>query len=192
MNAYGILITGWIAYLLLHSVLAARSVKRLLNPRGRKIYRILYSMGSMVGLLALVFYGAMIEGAPYFDSHGMGRYISLMLSTFGVMTIQLAFRQYRLKPFLGFEEEKDELKVEGILKSIRHPIYSGIILLTFGYFLFNPTLSTIIACGCILFYLPVGIYLEERKLIALFGEKYLEYRRQVPALVPALRKREGN
>jgi protein-S-isoprenylcysteine O-methyltransferase Ste14 len=33
-------------------------------------------------------------------------------------------------------------------------------------------------------YLPIGIHLEERKLIATFGEAYRRYRGEVPALWP--------
>lgn len=192
MNEYVALVAGWIIYFILHSVLASTTVKATLNPRGGRMYRILYTAGSTVGLLALVIYGATLHGEPFFNSHGMIRYVSLMLSTFGVMTIQLAFRQYRLKPFIGLEEEKNQLKIEGILKTIRHPIYSGVILITLGFFLFNPTVSSLVACMSIFLYLPAGIYLEERKLIAQYGDEYRKYRSDVPALIPSLKKTKGN
>ena len=40
--------------------------------------------------------------------------------------------------------------------------------------------------GITFVYLPIGIALEERKLIAAFGEEYRRYRREVPALIPHL------
>ena len=184
MKEHGLLMAGWIIYLVLHSILAASDVKAKLNPKGKKWYRLIYSFGSTVGMIGLLFAGASLPGEPYFDSHGPVRYVSLMLSTFGVMTIQLAFRNYPIKSFLGFEAEQNQLKITGILKTIRHPIYAGIILITLGYFLFNPTLPTVIACVSINLYLPIGIYLEERKLIALFGEEYIDYRKKVPAIIP--------
>ncbi|MFQ5917522.1 MAG: hypothetical protein ACE5I0_06905 [Candidatus Binatia bacterium] len=34
----------------------------------------------------------------------------------------------------------------------------------------------------------IGAYIEERRLVRIFGEQYLEYRRQVSAFIPRLRR----
>jgi protein-S-isoprenylcysteine O-methyltransferase Ste14 len=182
---YVILASGWVVYFLLHSLLATQRVKSRIQPWMGRYYRLTYSLLT-IGLVALLVLNGSFESPVFLDSSGLVRYLSLVLTTFGVMTMQLAFRQYRLKSFLGFAEEKDELKIEGILKSVRHPIYSGLILVTIGFFLFIPNLATAVSCGCILLYLPIGIYLEEKKLISMFGEKYLRYREQVPSLFPRI------
>ncbi len=188
---YWILAGGWAIYFLLHSLLATEGVKqRLINPAGR-YYRIIYSVISTVGLVALMILNGSVPGGSLFESADVVRYLSLMFTTFGVMTMQLSFRQYRLKEFLGFAEEKMELKIEGILKYVRHPIYSGLILVTIGFFLFIPTMATLVSCLCIFAYLPIGIYLEERKLITAFGENYRRYKKEVPAIVPRLFVKKG-
>jgi methanethiol S-methyltransferase len=183
MNSYLILISGWIIYLSLHSLLAIEKWKRRFDP---KRYRIVYSLYSIIGLLGLLTLNGSIQSGAFFESAGLIKYLSLMLATFGVMILQLAFRQYRLKSFLGFADEKDELVEEGILKYIRHPIYSGIILIVMGFFLFIPTLPTLISSVCIFIYLPIGIYLEEKKLIKYYGDSYLDYKKRVPSLIPRL------
>ena len=124
----------------------------------------------------------------FFESGGAIRYLSLVLTTFGVMTIQLAFRQYRAKSFVGLAPEEQTLRRKGILNVIRHPIYSGLILMTVGFFLFIPNLASLIASVCILTYLPIGIYLEERKMVQLFGQDYIDYLKEVPALIPRLKQ----
>jgi methanethiol S-methyltransferase len=43
-----------------------------------------------------------------------------------------------------------------------------------------------LAVGITFLYLPIGIHLEEGKLIAVFGEEYRKYREEVPALIPKL------
>ncbi len=182
------LIAGWVAYFALHSALAADEVKaavsRAIGPTFR-FYRLFYSLFSTGALVVLLFYGATIQTDYFFERSELLRYVSLMFTTFGVMTIRLAFKQFQLKPFLGFSGETGTtLKREGILKHVRHPILSGIILITIGYFIFIPNLPTLVSCVCILVYLPIGVSLEEKKLIKAFGEEYLQYKREVPAFIP--------
>ncbi len=186
---YVYLMSGWVIYFVLHSVLAAEGVKhwaRNVFGRAFRFYRLIYTLISAGGLVALLIFNGSILSGILFESVGAVRYLSLMFTTFGVMAVQLAFRQYRLKSFVGLAEEKNELKIEGILKYVRHPIYTGLILITMGLFLFIPTIATVISCICILAYLPIGISLEEKKLMAAFGESYISYKKNVPALVPKI------
>ena len=187
--SYIILACGWVVYFILHSVLATDEVKAFAGRQlgsAYRFYRLFYSIISILGLAALLLLNGSIHSEYFFDHGGLVRYLSLMLTTFGVMTIQIAFRQYRLKSFLGFAIESNDLSIEGILKHIRHPIYTGLILVTIGFFLFIPNLPTLVTCLSIFIYLPIGIYLEERKLILMFGEKYILYKQNVPAIIPRL------
>jgi methanethiol S-methyltransferase len=181
MNAYVILVGGWIVYFALHSILATNAVKSKFPPR---IFRIFYVLFSTAGLVGLMFYSTGIHSLKFFSNEGPVRYLSLILTIFGVMTIQMSFKRYNFKSFVGLDNEKAELQTNGILNYIRHPIQAGIILIVLGFFFFLPNLPSLVSSACILIYIPIGLYLEEKKLVATYGDQYIEYRKRVPAIIP--------
>lgn len=87
--------------------------------------------------------------------------------------------------FLGFVPEADTgLVRSGMHGKVRHPIYSGIILAALGWLLLSFSPPTMLVVGVTFAYLPIGIRLEEQKLIEIHGEAYLRYKAEVPALFP--------
>jgi protein-S-isoprenylcysteine O-methyltransferase Ste14 len=71
----------------------------------------------------------------------------------------------------------------GILGITRHPWYLGSIIIIW---VFNKHiyLSTLIINIILTVYLIVGTYLEERKLLAICGERYRNYQKKVSMLIP--------
>jgi protein-S-isoprenylcysteine O-methyltransferase Ste14 len=188
VEKYSLLVLGWMAYLGLHSVFAADGVKQYFKQHiqtGYRYYRLLYVFFSTIGLFAMLFLNASISSVYLIESGGWNRYFSLMLATFAIFIFKAAFKQYSLKGFAGFEsDEQEQFKVDGILKHVRHPIYSATILMVVAFWLFIPNVTTLISACCIFIYLAIGIPLEERKLIKKYGEAYDLYKEKVPAIFP--------
>ncbi len=181
---YLLLALAWGLYFFLHSLLATNQLKGA-SGLSQKNYRLLYSVVSVAGLLAVLVYMLTVPASYLWNSGGINRFFGLMLATYGIIIGKAGFRFYSLKEFLGLKaEENPQLVRQGILQHVRHPLYLATVLLVTGYFLFSPTLASLVTAGCIIFYLFIGIYFEEKKLVAAFGEEYRRYQQEVPMLFP--------
>jgi len=79
-----------------------------------------------------------------------------------------------------------EFRIVALYKYVRHPMMFGLILafwstprMTVGHITFSITMTA---------YILIGVTLEERDLVRSFGERYKEYQRKVPMLVPFLKR----
>ncbi len=184
----GILFLFWALYLATHSFLASDEFKAGVASRFPAVvpyYRLIYTVVSTLGLLGL---GWLIltsqVGTILVVPQGL-KLAGMVLGSWGVFLISVAFRSFPLSGFLGVKPEmKTGLVRSGIHGKIRHPIYAGTIVVMLGMTLAVMSWAVLISTLAVLLYLPFGIYFEERKLIREFGEDYLKYKREVPALIP--------
>lgn len=77
------------------------------------------------------------------------------------------------------------LEIKGIYGWVRHPmLLAGFLFLATS----GPSQNNLIFLFMYTSYMLIGAYYEERRLIRIFGEQYVEYKRHVGAFFPRLRR----
>ena len=83
------------------------------------------------------------------------------------------------------------LRTSGPYSITRHPIYTGLLGMLLGSSLLAGLGMWVVLVPLGLIVFELRIRLEERLLLATFGDDYVRYRRDVPQLIPGLRLRGG-
>lgn len=187
------LVVGWIGYFVLHSVLAIRPVKSFTRSIGfsDQAYRLFFNLIGLITLGPIFFLSNRIQDTYVIEQNAFIKYFGMVLAAVGVIFGKKSFKTFDTKMFLGLAPMKKEtFRSDGLLKYVRHPMYSAGILILIGYFLFNPKWSALVSVVMIIIYFVVGGYFEERKLIREFGEEYHEYKKRTPMLIPRFWRRQ--
>ena len=200
MNHTIVITTAWLAWCTVHSVLIApfwmRWMRRLLGAR-IAYYRLFYDLFSVASIVPLYLLERRMPGEPLFVWSFPLSLIQWTMLAAGLALMVAGGRQYNQRYFFGLQQIADAragrieqpavFKAEGILRRVRHPYYTAGILIVL--FLGNITTVTIATKAVLILYFIVGTLLEERKLVAEFGEECRIYQREVPMLVPRWRRK---
>ncbi|MCZ0955021.1 MAG: isoprenylcysteine carboxylmethyltransferase family protein [Rhodospirillaceae bacterium] len=88
----------------------------------------------------------------------------------------------------GFITKNRELATDGPYAIVRHPLYTGNIAIVSGFAVASGQWwAVVIALAFFWFYYPTAIEYEDRKLHNLFGDRWLQWAGDVPALMPTFR-----
>lgn len=120
--------------------------------------------------------------AIFWAGWGLVLLSTFLIDHFELFGLQQVFARLRGKPL-----PPPEFKTPSLYRWVRHPLYLGLLLAFWA----TPTMTL----GHLLFaiantgYILIGLSLEERDLLAVFGDQYRRYRQQVSMLVPLPRRK---
>jgi protein-S-isoprenylcysteine O-methyltransferase Ste14 len=153
-------------------------------------YRLFYSCLYAFLLLLLIVYQYTQKSELLFITPLLINGAAVIAALTGLWVMMLSIKRYFFTlsgiAVLSKQQITSTPLQQGINAYIRHPLYSGTLLVIWSLFLLFPFLNNAIACTVITLYTLIGIRLEENKLILEFGDLYRIYKKNVPMLIPSL------
>ncbi len=169
-----------------HSVLARSPLKQWLHVRvGPELERTLYVVIASLLLLGCVLTWQPLAGTWWTWPRGW-HWIGLAVQLAGVVVTLVAARAIDIGELAGLkaparlpvpDDGPSDLETRGVYGIVRHPIYFGWVLMMAGAPVM--TSSRLLFATVSIAYLAVAIPLEERSLVATFGQPYRDYQRRV-------------
>ena len=207
-EAIGRVLLIFLSFAFIHSLCVTSFIKsqtqRLLGETFVKVfYRFIYTCFSVITLLIAIYFINMIPDVYLFRGPAWFRWIMHAIQIAGLIFGTLSFKVITSHEFVGITQAwryitKKEVKgdAEGITQTrlvktgvygfVRHPLYlAGIIIFTFEPNITRNWLAVSILADI---YFIFGAFMEEKRLIKIFGDEYIEYMKQVPMFLPRIRK----
>jgi protein-S-isoprenylcysteine O-methyltransferase Ste14 len=157
-------------------VLLASLMLMLLFWQWRPIPSVLWAASSSAGQA--------IGWAIFTAGFGLVLAATFLIDHFDLFGLKQVFRQ-----FVGRDPAAARFVTPLFYRLVRHPLYLGFILAFWG----GPTMSAghLLFAAAMTGYILIAIQLEERDLVRQLGERYEQYRRDVPMLLPVRGLRAG-
>ena len=185
----------WGLWCLGHSLLISPRFQELLRqrcPQKFKFYRLSYNGFALISILPVLGYSHAIQTDLVFTWKGMAMMLWALLWG-GVIYLGVqGAKAYDMGYFSGLQQvlgpepkmaSLPPLSRSGILSVVRHPWYLAalIVLWIRSREIFAATLVENLV---LTLYIFIGLHLEEKKLVQLYGNTYRSYQKTVPALLP--------
>jgi protein-S-isoprenylcysteine O-methyltransferase Ste14 len=190
-SALLLLLLAWIAFFLLHSLLAAHGIKRAIVTKFPAItpcYRLFYNLFALLSLLPIIFIHALADATPVLQWRGTAEMILRLLSLGALFCFIWSLRYYDLRNFSGISAclhnslpAADQLTISPLHRFVRHPWYCCAIVIIWCR---DQNSLELLSSVMVSAYFYVGARLEEKKLIRDYGEVYQTYMHLVPGLMP--------
>jgi protein-S-isoprenylcysteine O-methyltransferase Ste14 len=191
-------------FALLHSTMVALRFQARLEGRIGKdfmlaFYRLGFTVASGLGLFALALVVHHLPNRTLYATSGSLSWALRFVQVIGLGLLLLSARRMDLLKFIGVRQaihflrpgdvseqlllfREEELDTSGMYGLVRHPQYLSVLVMMWAAPAVSLTYLTIAVNTTL--YFCIGSYLEERRLVAQFGQMYVRYQRQVPRVFP--------
>jgi protein-S-isoprenylcysteine O-methyltransferase Ste14 len=113
-------------------------------------------------------------------------YIGVLLNVIGGLLIIQGWRIIH-REYWSKEEDEGRLVTEGIYSYVRHPQYTGFMIMTLGLLIHWATLPLLIMWPLLVRQYYKLAKMEESEMIDKFGEEYQSYMKKTPRFFPKIR-----
>lgn len=179
----------WIIFGVVSLLIVAVSWKSLSNPRSHGFYRF-FAWEAILALFVLNvnfwFYKTFAWNQIIAWSLLLLCFVPLVFGVHSLRTRGKPAKQRESDPSLLAFEKTTTLVTSGIYRYIRHPLYSSLLLLTWGIFFKAPSLYGVALGTIATLFLIATARADETECINFFGPPYQLYMRKTKRFIPYL------
>lgn len=158
----------------------AASVSYFIIISNTRLKEKFYKLPNIIQKIYVLFFVLPLFISPFIAHFKLGlsnifNAIGLCISIAGILFILFSFMKIGVVPSIT----QTGLKTSGVYKIVRHPIYSGTLIVFAGLILFNSSAIPLLyfPFSLLLYYLMT--YFEEKDLVKIYGDEYINYRGKV-------------
>jgi protein-S-isoprenylcysteine O-methyltransferase Ste14 len=199
ISSFIIIVLAFGIYGIIHSLLASIKAKELaaawMGTSGFRWYRLAYNIFAFIALLPVLALAVVLPDKLIYQVPAPWNYLLMILQTTGAVVALYAVVQTDLMFFSGLRQLmkkptdtpiQNAMQSGGLYRYVRHPIYTGSLLFLWA----SPEMSwnSLALKTAFTLYFIFGAMVEEKKLVAEFGDAYRAYRLRTPMLIPGIKK----
>jgi protein-S-isoprenylcysteine O-methyltransferase Ste14 len=190
-NSAWFILIAFAGYGVVHSLMASLGFKDfvygLMGELAERYYRMVFNLFSFFTLLPILALPLTIPDVPLYTIPDPWSSVTLAVQGISLALLIYSLFQTGAFEFVGLSQmvgikAKDKLNTRGLYRYMRHPLYTFSML----FLWLTPVMTRNLAVLYLSFtlYFVIGALVEERKMVRLFGQAYVDYQVKVGMFFP--------
>lgn len=196
-----LIVLTMIVFAAVHSFMAGADVKAALQRRfGERtvlgFYRLVFNIIAVITFAPAFYIAATQPDRVLWQLESVVGVVALSIQVIGFIGLVVSLVAIDLGQFSGISQARaywrgdqlplptEPLQVRGVYALVRHPLYLFSLMVLWPVSTMTDTYFVLVVASTL--YFTLGSLLEEKRLVRVFGQQYVDYQRQVPWLIPFL------